>query len=178
MEDLIMAVTQGRAWVFGDKVPTDAITPNTILALPFEEMAKVVLKVINPDFAPNVKPGDVLVAGKNFGCSSGRTFAPKALKATKIGAIVVESVSRTFYRNAHECGLGFVLCPDITKHVKDGDKLEVDTETGLIINHTSGEKLQGEVAGGMLAAMVRMGGLLPLLESPEGEEYRKMFEAD
>ena len=173
-----MAVTRGRAWKFGDRVPTDAIASSSNISMPYEEMAKIALKVLNPDFAPNVKPGDVLVAGKNFGCSSGRTFAPKALKATKIGAIVVESVSRTFYRNAHECGLGFVLCKDITNHVNDGDDLEVDTETGLITNHTSGKKIQGKVAGGMLSAMVRMGGLLPLLESPEGEEYRKLFEAD
>jgi len=174
-----MAITRGRAWVFGDKVPTDAITPNTIYTLPFEEMAKHVLKVLNPDFGPNVKPGDVLVAGKNFGCSSGRTFAPKALKYTKVGAVVVESVSRTFYRNAHEVGLGFVLCPDITKNVSDGDDLEVDTSTGKIHNHTTGITLQGEVAGGILKDMVDHGGLIPMLESDDvGPQYREILEAD
>lgn len=169
-------MVRGRVWKFGDNVATDMITPNTLLALPFDEMKKHVLKLIRPDFAPNVKPGDVLVAGTNFGCSSGRTFAPKALKYTGIGAIVAESVSRTFYRNAHELGIGLVICPDITKHVDDGDEIEVDINTGRITDLTKGITLQGEVATGFLKDMLDNGGLIPLLESEAGAKYRKILE--
>lgn len=169
-------MARGRVWKFGDNIATDLITPNTLITMSFPEMAKQVLKLVRPDFAPNVKPGDILVAGTNFGCSSGRTFAPKALKYTGIGAIVVESVSRTFYRNAHELGIGFVVCPGITEVVDDGDEMEVDTNTGKITDITKGITLQGKVEDGLLKDMIDNGGLIPLLESEAGEKYRKLLE--
>src|SRR5581483_8358454 len=98
-------VSEGRCWKFGDHVPTDMITPSHIMFKTPKEMAAFVLENLNPDFPKHVRPGDILVAGRNFGCSSGRALAAKALQATGIGAVVAELFSRTFYRNGHEIGL-------------------------------------------------------------------------
>ena len=100
MADLL--IFEGACWKFGHNIPTDLITPTYITLRGIGEMAKHVLENANPDFPKNVKPGDILVAGRNFGCSSGRAIAPKALKATRISVIVSELFARTFYRNGHE----------------------------------------------------------------------------
>ena len=83
-------VFEGRCWKFGDHIPTDMITPTHIMFKTAKEMAAFVLETVNPDFPKHVKPGDILVAGRNFGCSSGRALAAKALQATGIGAVVAE----------------------------------------------------------------------------------------
>jgi len=161
---------KGKVWKFGDNIPTDLITPITILFMDYSEMAKHVLERINPEFPRKVKRGDILVAGKNFACSSGRTTAPKALKATGIGCIIAESFSRTFYRNAHECGLPLLICKEVTSKVNDGDELEVDIEKGLIENLSTGETIKADPPKGFLLRMIQFGGLIPYLESGKFEE--------
>jgi len=98
-------IYQGRCWKFGDNIPTDALTPTHVMFKTPKEMAAFVLETLNPRFPKEVRPGDLLIAGRNFGCSSGRALATKALKATGIGAVVAEKFARTFYRNCHEIGL-------------------------------------------------------------------------
>src|ERR1041384_3567489 len=98
-------IYQGRCWKFGDNIPTDALTPTHVMFKSPKEMAAFVLETLNPAFPKQVRPGDILIAGRNFGCSSGRALATKALKATGIGAVVSERFARTFYRNCHEIGL-------------------------------------------------------------------------
>lgn len=161
----------GRCWKFGDGIPTDLITPHTILHLSFAEMAKYVLKDVREDFAPNVSPGDILVAGRNFGCSSGRAIAAKALKATGIGAIVAESIARTFFRNACECGLLVLECPGIGATVEDGDQLQVNVDTGEIKNLTRGSSISARPPEGFLKSMLQHGGLIPFLQTPEGQRF-------
>ena len=97
-------VFQGRCWKFGDNIPTDAMTPTHVMFKTAKEMAAFVLETLNPEFPRQVRSGDILIAGRNFGCSSGRALATKALQATGIGAVVAEQFSRTFYRNCHEIG--------------------------------------------------------------------------
>lgn len=152
----------GRAWVFGDNIPTDHIVASHLVFKPMEEMAKHVLESHNPDFPLQVQPDDILVAGVHFGQSSGRAMAPKALQATKIGCIVAESFARTFLRNAYEIGLPILECPGITSLVVDGDQLTVDIPSG-VIRLPSGDVAQARPTDPFLLAMLSAGGIIPLV---------------
>jgi len=154
----------GRCWKFGDNIPTDQIVRGDRVFLPDKEMAKYVLENYNPDFAPNVKPGDILVAGIHFGQSSGRAVAPKAIKATGVGAVVVEYASRLFYRNCFEIGLPLLECPGITDAVNDGDTVTVDIKSSLVRNETTGKELQAKPIDPFLLQMLEGGGLTPMAE--------------
>jgi 3-isopropylmalate/(R)-2-methylmalate dehydratase small subunit len=157
-------VFEGRCWKFGHNIPTDLITPAHIMFKTAREMAKFVLEAANPDFPKKVQPGDILVAGRNFGCSSGRALAAKALKATGIGVVVAEQFARTFYRNAAEIGLPLLEAPGVHEMVETGDRLRVDAASGEIQNLDSGKSLRGRSLPEFLLEMVRAGGLIPLLE--------------
>ena len=124
---------RGRCWKFGDNIPTDQIVRSDRALPTMAEMRAHVLENLNPAFARDVQPGDILVAGRHFGQSSGRAIAPKALQATGIGAVVVEYAARLFYRNCFEIGLPLLQCPGITEAVADGDVLTVDIEAGLVV---------------------------------------------
>ena len=160
----------GRCWKFGDNIPTDQIVRVDRALGSMDEMAKHVLENYNPDFAKQVQPGDVLVAGKHFGQSSGRAVAPKAIKATGVGAVVVEYASRLFFRNAFEVGLPLLECPGITSAVNDGDILSVDLENGQIVNETSGARLQANPTDPFLMEMLKAGGLIALAPQLSGEK--------
>jgi len=128
-------------------------------------MAKHVLESLNPAFPLNVQKGDIIVAGRNFGCSSGRAIAPKAIKATGVSAIVAEGFSRTFYRNGHEVGLPILEAPGIHEFVQNGDRIRVDIATGSVLNLTSGKTMKGLPAPEFLLEMLRAGGLIPFLKT-------------
>ena len=128
-------------------------------------MAKHVLESLNPAFPLNVQKGDIIVAGRNFGCSSGRAIAPKAIKATGVSAIVAEGFSRTFYRNGHEVGLPILEAPGIHEFVQNGDRIRVDIATGSVLNLTSGKTMKGSPAPEFLLEMLRAGGLIPFLKT-------------
>src|SRR6516165_11785811 len=100
-------------------------------------MAKHVLESLNPEFPLKVQKGDILVAGRNFGCSSGRAIAPKAIKATGVAAVVAEGFSRTFYRNGHEVGLPILEVAGISDFVNTGDRLRVDITNGTVTDLTT-----------------------------------------
>ncbi len=158
-------VFEGRCWKFGDNIPTDLITPTHIMFKTAREMAGFVLETLNPQFPRQVQPGDILVAGRNFGCSSGRALAAKALQATGVGAVVAELFARTFYRNGHEIGLPLLEAKGIQDLVADGDRLRVDIQAGTVENLTSGLLLRSPPPSPFLLRMVASGGLIPLLES-------------
>src|SRR5262245_59074665 len=105
-------------------------------------MAKHVLESLNPDFPVKVAKGDIIVGGRNFGCSSGRAIAPKAIKATGVAAVVAEGFSRTFYRNGHEVGLPILEVAGIHELVETGDRIRVDVAHGTVTHLTSGKSLQ------------------------------------
>src|SRR5215470_5041630 len=136
-------IFEGNCWKFGDNIPTDMITPAHIMFKTAQEMAKFVLETANPEFPKKVQPGDILVAGRNFGCSSGRALAAKALKATGIGVIVAELFARTFYRNGAEIGLPLLEAAGVHDLVENGDRLRVNIATGSVENLTSGKSLRG-----------------------------------
>jgi 3-isopropylmalate/(R)-2-methylmalate dehydratase small subunit len=156
---------EGTCWKFGHNIPTDFITPTSITLLPVPEMAKRVLETANADFPKKVQPGDIIVAGRNFGCSSGRAIAPKAIKATGVGAIVAELFARTFYRNGFEIGLPLLEAEGIHDLVETGDRLRVDIRAGLVENLTSGKSLQSAPPPDFLLEMLEAGGLIPLLKA-------------
>jgi 3-isopropylmalate/(R)-2-methylmalate dehydratase small subunit len=160
----------GRCWKFGDNIPTDQIVRSDRALGTIAEMRLHVLENLNPAFPRDVAPGDILVAGKHFGQSSGRAVAPKALQATGIGAVVVEYAARLFYRNCFEIGLPLVQCPGITAAAADGDVLTVDIETGLVIVEGTGLRVQGEPTDPFPLGMLRAGGLIPMAGQLAGEE--------
>ncbi len=165
-----MSEIKGRVWKFGDNIPTDQIVRVDRALGDMAEMAKHVLENYNPEFPKKVQKGDILVAGKHFGQSSGRAVAPKAVKATGVGAVVVEYASRLFYRNAFEVGLPLVECPGITDHVSEGDCLSVDMATGKVKNETTGDVLQAQPVDSFLMEMLEAGGLIAF--GPRIDEWK------
>ena len=160
---------RGRCWKFGDNIPTDSIVSSDLVLRPFSEILQHVLETCNPDFPKKVKPGDILVAGKHFGQSSGRAVAAKALKRTGIGCIIADGFARTFYRNGFEIGMPILECPGITEHVSDGDMIRVDFESGTIVNETTGQELQAKPTPPFLLEMLKAGGLIAMADQIAGE---------
>jgi 3-isopropylmalate/(R)-2-methylmalate dehydratase small subunit len=158
-------VFEGNCWKFGHNIPTDEITPTHVVWKSFPEMARHVLESLNPDFPGQVRPGDIIVAGRNFGCSSGRAVAPKAIKATGAGAVIAEGFSRTFYRNGHEIGLPILEIPGIHAIVNTGDRLRVNINEGLVVNLHTGVSVTAPPPPDFLLAMLRVGGLIEYLKS-------------
>ena len=151
-----------RAWVFGDNLDTDLIAPGRYMKFGIAEIARHCLESVDPSFAASVRPGDVLVAGKNLGAGSSREQAPEALKHLGVAALVAESFAGLFYRNAINLGLPAVACAQ-AKRIRPGDRLTLDLERGEISNLETGEKLACEPIPAFLLAIIRDGGLVPHL---------------
>ncbi len=134
-----MPLIQGKAWKFGDSISTDLIAPGRYFHLRsnLAEFSKHVLEDANPDFAREVKPGDVVMAGKNFGLGSSREHAPTIMKMAGVSAVVAESFSRIFFRNAVNIGLPVITAPD-TGFVDEGDRVEIDLAAGILKNLSRG----------------------------------------
>ena len=153
----------GRAWVFGDDIDTDVLAPGLYIKGPIEELARHCLENVDPSFAANVKPGDVVVAGKNFGMGSSREQAADALRHLGVVAVLARTFAGIFYRNALNLGLLALVCTD-TGRIRQGDRLAVDAEAGVVRNLTTGESCACEPLPAHLMQMVRDGGLVPHLE--------------
>src|SRR6185437_16120318 len=158
-------VFEGRCWKFGDNIPTDLITPTDIMFKSAREMAAFVLEGLNPEFPRKVRPGDILVAGRNFGCSSGRALAAKALQATGIGAVVAELFARTFYRNGYEIGLPLLEAAGVHALVNCGDQVRVGIKAATLDSVPPGKRRQGAPPSPFLLGMLEAGGLIPLLKA-------------
>jgi 3-isopropylmalate/(R)-2-methylmalate dehydratase small subunit len=158
-----------RAWVFGDNVDTDLIAPGRYMKFGVEEIAPHCFEAVLPEFARTVKPGDVVVGGRNFGAGSSREQAPAALKHLGIAALVAESFAGLFYHNALNLGLPAVVCATARK-IRDQDAIRVDAEAGRIENLSTGETLACEAIPPHLMQMVRDGGLLAHLEKRLGRK--------
>lgn len=152
-----------KAWVFGDDVDTDAIAPGRYMKSGIEEIAKHCLEATEPKFSREVKPGDFVVAGRNFGAGSSREQAPEALKHLGVAALVAESFAGLFYRNSINLGLPALVCAE-AKRIHNGDALEVHPEKGVIRNLLTGETLACEPIPAFLMDIIRDGGLVAHLE--------------
>ncbi len=159
-------VLTGRVWKFGTNINTDIIYPGKFLKITDPtQMASYAFASIYPDFHKSVTPGDIIVAGRNFGCGSSREQAVLCLKHLGIGAIVAESIARIYYRNAINVGLPAIICPNITAHVNNGDILELYLESGQLLNKSTGVKLQFTPLPPFILNIIRSGGLIPYLRT-------------
>ena len=155
-------IFEGRCWKFGDNIPTDRLVKAQYVFEPMTEIVRHVLEDLNPDFPARVAPGDIVVAGRHFGQSSGRAIAVKALKATGIGCVVAETFARTFYRNCFEVGLPALELATAGELVRDGDRIRVDLAAGVLENLTTGRRGAGPAADPFLVEMLEAGGLIRL----------------
>ncbi len=150
----------GRAWKFGDDIDTDVIIQGKYLVINDEkELAKHVFENIRPEFAKDVRKGDFVVAGENFGCGSSREHAVIALKATGIEAVIAKSYARIFFRNAINTGLKVLECKETDK-IDDGDEIEVNYSRNVVINKTKGEEYKINPIPEFLKEIIESGGLI------------------
>jgi 3-isopropylmalate/(R)-2-methylmalate dehydratase small subunit len=160
-----MMTIKGKAWNFGDDVNTDFILPGRYLELTDpKKLAEHAMEGIDPIFAKDVKKGDVVVGGRNFGLGSSREHAPIALKYSGVDVIVAESFARIFYRNAFNIGLAAVECPSIGGKVMTGDKIEVDLVEGFI-NINGKIQLKIRPLPGFMLTLLNEGGLVPYIRN-------------
>lgn len=152
-----------KAWVFGDNIDTDAMAPGRYMKSGIAEIAKHSMEAIDARFSREVKPGDFVIGGRNFGMGSSREQAPEALRHLGVAALIAQSFAGLFYRNALNLGLPAVVCLD-AKRIRPGDDLRIDFERGRIENSTTGDVLDCEPIPAHLMQMVRDGGLVPHLE--------------
>ena len=157
--------TQGLVFKYPDNVDTDVIIParylNTSNA---QELAKHCMEDIDTEFVKQVKPGDVMVAGWNFGCGSSREHAPLVIKTCGTGCVIAKSFARIFYRNAINIGLPILECEQAAEEIKAGDEVKVDFDTGLITNNTTGKTYQAEPFPAFIQNIIQKGGLLASLK--------------
>ncbi len=163
-------IIRGRVWKFGHDIDTDIIAPAIYLNkyLSPKESALHAMEPIDPDFSKKVKPGDIIVAGENFGCGSSREEAAVNLKALELGAVIASSFGRIFYRNCINVGLPALYCPDLTAKVNEGDHLEIDLQKGLIQNLTTEENFTAEPMPEIIMSILACGGLEGYLQKGSG----------
>lgn len=164
-----METIEGRVWKFGNDINTDLISPGRYQAAPIEEIKEHVLEAINPRFAKEARPGDILIAGKNFGCGSSRESAPQALKALGVAAVVAESFARIFFRNAVAVGLPVLACPSVSQSFKEGETLELDLEKAEVKNRAAGTSLKGSPLPQQMLDVLNKGGIPALLKDIFGK---------
>jgi len=154
---------EGTSWRFGDHVDTDVIIPGRYLILPAEEAAEHVMAGIRPGFADEVSPGDVIVAGSNFGTGSSRESAPRAIKDAGIAAIVAKSFARIFFRNCINVGLAPVECTRADE-IEEGMRVRVDVDNGRVDVIDTNASFDAVPLPEEIGVILKAGGLVPLLQ--------------
>lgn len=152
---------QGKVFKYGDNVDTDVIIPARHLnTIDKKELASHCMEDIDKNFVKEVREGDFIVAGRNFGCGSSREHAPVAIKYSGVPCVIAASFARIFYRNAINTGLAIMECPEAAQGIEAGDSISVDYTTGLITNHTKNESYQAQPFPPFIQAIIDKGGLL------------------
>jgi 3-isopropylmalate dehydratase small subunit len=163
-----MQVRRGTVRKLGDGIDTDIIIPARYLPLPLDQMKAHTMEPIRPGFAEKVSPGDIIVAGRNFGCGSSREQAPAVLRELGIAGIVAVSFARIFFRNAINLGIPLVECEPAFGSVAEGEEIEIDFATGAIRLPGTGEELAGSRLPDFLLEIIEDGGLIPHLARTRG----------
>ena len=154
-------VLRGRVWTFGNDVDTDVIIPvRYCSSTDPEEFGKHCMEGIDPDFPKKVRPGDIIVANKNFGCGSSREPAPVAIKAVGISCIIAKTFARIFYRNAFNVGLPLLECEKAPDQIEEGHEIEVNLDTGEIRDFSLGYSFQAKSIPPFMQDLIRDGGLM------------------
>ena len=156
-----MKSANGTVFKYGDNVDTDVIIPARYLnTTDPAELAQHCMEDIDQDFIKRVKPGDIIVANKNFGCGSSREHAPIAIKAAGVSCVIAETFARIFYRNSINIGLPIVECPEAAKEIMAGDSVSVNFDTGIITDETSGKTYQGQAFPAFMQKIIDSEGLI------------------
>ncbi|MDP8263315.1 MAG: 3-isopropylmalate dehydratase small subunit [Candidatus Ancaeobacter aquaticus] len=156
---------KGKAWKFGKDINTDEIIPARYLnTIDPDELAKHCMEDADKDFMKKVAPGDIIVAGKNFGCGSSREHAPICIKAAKISCVIAESFARIFYRNSFNMGLYIFESKEAAEKIEEGNELEIDIAGGLINNITKNEKYTIQPIPDFMQELINAGGLLEFVK--------------
>jgi 3-isopropylmalate dehydratase small subunit len=155
-------VIRGRVWKFGHDVDTDVMAPWSSLGQPWEERRKVILH-IRPEFVEQIRAGDIIVAGRNWGCGSSREHAPENLKRLGIAALVAESFGRIYFRNSVAIAFPNIACAGVHDAFDEGDEMELDLATAQVRNLTRGVELQGQPYTPEMLSILEKGGLLNVL---------------
>lgn len=157
--------TQGHVFKYGDNVDTDVIIPARYLnTADAKELAKHCMEDIDTEYVNNVQPGDIMVAGWNFGCGSSREHAPLVIKTCGTGCVIAKSFARIFYRNAINIGMPILECETAADEIQPGDEVSIDFDTGIITNITAGKTYQAEPFPEFIQNIIRKGGLLASLQ--------------
>ena len=152
---------KGHVLKYRDNVDTDVIIPARYLAIQDrKELASHCMEDIDRDFTKKVKPGDIMVAGKNFGCGSSREHAPMVIKESGIGCVIAETFARIFYRNAINIGLPIIECREASEEIEEGDEVTVDFETGLINDVTKNKTFKGQPFPEFMQKIMKAQGLV------------------
>lgn len=151
----------GRIWKLGDNVNTDVIIPGRYnVTTDRSQLARYCLYEVLPEFSQQVRVGDVVMAGHNFGCGSSREHAPAAIQANGVSVVIARSFARIFYRNAVNIGLPVLVCEEAVLASEDGQQLEVDLRTGVIRNLTTGQMFEAEPLDPFVSRIVAAGGII------------------
>ncbi|HNR14686.1 MAG TPA: 3-isopropylmalate dehydratase small subunit [Thermodesulfobacteriota bacterium] len=151
----------GRAWKFGLNIDTDAIIPGRYLnSSDPAELAKHCMEDADPQFVQKMKAGDIIVADRNFGCGSSREHAPIAIKTAGISCVIAKSFARIFYRNAFNMGLPIFESEEAVDNIREGDDVEVNADTGEIINHTRNQVFHAKPIPPFMQELIACGGLM------------------
>ena len=160
--------TQGKVFKYKDNVDTDVIIPARYLNTPdANELAQHCMEDIDKDFVKNVKKGDVIVAGWNFGCGSSREHAPLVIKTCGTGCVIAKSFARIFYRNSINIGLPILECEEACDAISAGDEVKVDFDTGKIYDITTGQTFEAQPFPPFLQNIIKKGGLLKSLKEEQ-----------
>ena len=158
----------GKVLKYGDNVDTDVIIPARYLTtIDKKELASHCMEDIDKEFTKKVQPGDIMVAGANFGCGSSREHAPIAIKESGISLVIAESFARIFYRNSINIGLAILECPEAAKAISNGDEVEADLDKGIIFDKTTGEKFETKPVPAFIEKIINCGGLVEAIKKGE-----------
>lgn len=160
----------GKVWVLDDDIDTDIIIPTEYLALKtIDDMKQYGFSPLRPELAGQIQKGDIIVAGKNFGCGSSREHAPLCLKTAGVSCVIAETFARIFYRNAINIGLPIIECPQAAQEIEAGDEVEVDFDSGMIYDRTKGTQYQGQAFPEFMQKLIAAGGLVSYTNSRKKE---------
>jgi len=167
----MLGSAEGRVWKFGDDIDTDQIIPAEYLVTPdMKVLAEHAFEKVRPEFAKEVRPGDMLVAGVNFGCGSSREHAPRALIGAGVSCVIAKSFARIFFRNSINIGLPLIEA-DI--EADEGDTLRIDFSKGSVMNLSMGKMFVFRPYAGFLRSLIENGGLIPYTKARLAEEKRR-----
>ncbi len=157
---------KGKVYKFGDDINTDVIYPGKYLSITSDraEMAKHCFETVYPEVRARAKPGDIIVAGRNFGCGSSREQAATCLKYFGISAVIAESFARIFYRNAINLGLPVIIAPGTARIVEQGDSVEIDFDEGYVKNYGTGKSVRSSKLPDFVIGILSDGGLIAHLQ--------------